>query len=220
MSLKLSFTCHDDSIMSIIQDFWDEQKKSRTNNNKNGDQNLSPLEYPIQYSLVYTGEGKNSIKLEPQSPTISTHSVESDITTDSCMSLISLGSDLIDIPYQMVECIGELPILNGKQLSEALTIIENPSIETIPSKIFAPLKNVQPSKDKEVYCIACEKYYIDRTGLRRHFQTNLHKKCVKDSMILDPVGQPEAWVVLKYFCFICEEGFGKEIQLANHIIGH
>lgn len=120
--------------------------------------------------------------------------------------------------------------IDEKALKEVLEIIDITSPTTTPSK-KAPLKTSRklapykpPNTEDETrkyICTACDKYFINRPGLRKHFKTQVHKNFVEERGIKDPVHDPTTWTIGgEHRCFVCKRAFAKYTDMIDHVVSH
>lgn len=184
------------------------------------------------------------IPLQQTSPSSeSLYSVESHLESNTSLDTTI---KIVDTPPAQVYTIeipdnaDSLPPVDEKVLQEVLDIIditqtppkpaetpEQPTPEPIKFSLELISEPAKPTStpttddpNRKYQCIACDKFFLNRPGIRKHFRTKVHKKVVADKGIQDPVSEPQSWAIGDHKCFICGKTFAKYTDMIDHVVTH
>lgn len=217
METNFDTSFYDSIASSMTSDYWEGEAYQSSQNF---------METPIEYTLTFW-EDNSQINLFPTTPE-SLSSCESNrslLSSDSGNHSIETTSDnLIDIPgidnitFEQLEGLifkGPviLPTIDENELQDMLEFIER--------DLKQPVKlDLDKNIEKQFKCVACQKTFTSRPGIRKHFHTKRHKEIVAKTGEPDPATMTETWTKETYDCFVCGKSFAKYANMIDHVVNH
>lgn len=184
------------------------------------------IETPIEHTLAFW-ETNSPINIFPNTPESLSFN-ESDLSCLSSETEIPSNepiTNIIDIPaidnitFEQLEHLifkgpeTTLPCIDENELKDVLEFIEK--------DLSQPMKmDLSKSMEKQYKCIACQKTFTSRPGIRKHFNTKRHKEVVAASGKPDPATMQETWTKGTYDCFVCAKSFSKYTNMIDHVVTH